>query len=131
MNFRYRCECGNVYDSAETKAACPSCKKENSTENCGIVQLYRLGNYVGMLVGLGLYVDGQPYGHIKNKGSIKLVVPYGEHQLHATLSACRESTQPVINLTPETPELYFKVETPIMGGKIGFNPAEKESMPQK
>lgn len=67
MNFRYRCESGNVFDNAETKAVCPACQKENSAENCGIVQFYRLGNYVGMLVKLRLFVDGQPYGHLANK----------------------------------------------------------------
>ena len=119
MNYRYRCTCGNVYDSPHEAAVCPSCQTENSTEGNGIVQIYRMGNYIGCAVGMLLYVDEEPFGRVSNKGSIKLVVPYGEHQLHATLSTFRESTQPVINLSPETPELYFKVETPVFGGKIG------------
>jgi len=131
MNYRYRCACGNVYDSPDQYSVCPTCQRQNSTENCGIVQIYRMGNYAGMAVGMGLYVDQQPYGHVANKGSVKLVVPYGQHQLHATLSTCRKSNNPIITLTPQSPECYFKISMPFFGGILNFNLATKDSMPEK
>jgi len=131
MNYRYRCVCGKVYDNAEQSAICPDCQRQNSTENCGIVQIYRMGNYSGMAVGMGLYVDNQPYGHVANKGSIKLVVPYGVHQLHATLSTIRKSNNPTVTLSPETPEAYYKMTMPFFGGIVNFNPVAKETMPEK
>ncbi|MBR6094999.1 MAG: hypothetical protein IKP92_08275 [Lachnospiraceae bacterium] len=131
MNYRYRCSCGNVFDNAETSAVCPKCQKENSTDGCGIVQLYRLGNYVGCAVKMGLFVDEQPYGAIANKGNIKLVIPYGEHQLEATLRRTKTLKKPVVNLTPEQPEAYYKIAMDIFGTEIALKEAEKDSMPDK
>jgi hypothetical protein len=129
MNYRYRCSCGHVYDNAGTSAACPKCKQENSTEGCGIAQIYRLGNYVGSLVKMGLYVDEEPYGYIANRGSIKLVIPYGEHQLSATLNRTKTPKPPVINLTPEQPEVYYKTAIDLFATEIAFKDADKDSMP--
>ena len=130
MNFRYRCECGNVYDDSKESAICPSCKKTNSTENSGIVQLYRVGNFYCAVSPMNLYVDEQPYGNLVNKGNIKLVVPYGEHKLHAAFSGIKNSNNPTINLTPEEPITYFRTTIPFLGDIIHFNPAEKDTMPK-
>ena len=131
MNYRYRCTCGNVYDSPHEAAVCPSCQTENSTEGNGIVQIYRMGNYIGCAVGMFLYVDEEPFGRVSNKGSIKLVVPYGEHQLHASLTSIKKSNNPTVTLSPEVPEVYFKLTMPFMGNIINFNPTDKASMPEK
>lgn len=131
MNFRYRCSCGNVYDNPGQSAVCPQCQRMNSTDGCGIVEVYRMGNFAGMAVGMGLYVDEQPFGHVANKGCIKLVVPYGQHKLHATLSTLRRSNNPTIMLTPEQPALYFKVTQPFMANILNFNPVSEADMPNK
>ncbi len=131
MKCRFRCGCGNVFNGDENTQVCSACGRPLDLQNCGAIQLYRMGNMLGMAVGMGIYIDEQPFGHIGNKESVRLVVPYGSHKLHVTHSTNRRCNDPIITITPEAPVAFCKVHI-----KAGFavntmiiEPARPEDMP--
>jgi len=130
MKMRFRCGCGNVFNGTEQTTVCPGCGRPLDLNNCGAIQVYRMGNMVGMAVGMGIYVDEMPFGHLANKESVRLVVPYGTHKLHMTLSTNRNCNDPMITITPEAPVAFCKAH--ISGGfvaKIVIEPANPQEMP--
>ena len=130
MKLRYRCGCGNVFNGDETSRVCPACNRPLQTDNCGAIQIYRMGNMMGMAVGMGIYVDDVPFGHLGNKESVRLVLPYGSHKLHMTHSTNRRCNDPIITITPEAPVAFVKAH--IEGAftvKIVIEQARPEDMP--
>ncbi len=74
--FRVRCPgCGNVTD-INTDIPCPKCG--NTLAPMGAeIKLYRMGSPIGVAIGFGVYIDGQPCGHIGNKETVSYSVPFG------------------------------------------------------
>lgn len=129
MKMRFRCNAGHVFDGNEASQICPHCQTPLQLNDCGAIQLYRMGNMMGMAVGMGIYVDELPYGHIANKESIRIVLPYGAHKIHVTHTSTRACNDPIVTLTPEAPIAFMKARFGAMGFKIVVEPAKPEDMP--
>ena len=124
---RHRCVNGHVTDGPENQTACPTCGAPHPVG--GIIQIYRMGNFSGMAVGMGVYLNGQPYGHLGNKQSIRISVPYGQYLLHMTHTTTRACNDPVFNITPQTPYVCCKAHFAKAGFQIAIDPAAPETMP--
>ena len=131
MKYRFKCECGKLYDSNDESMACPSCQKENSTEGFGIIQLNRPSNYIGCLIKMNIFIDDQPYGPLADSSSIKLVVPYGTHKLRTNMSTVKRCKDQELILSAEEPVAYFKTGVDFFGTQINISPSTKEKMPAK
>ena len=124
---RHRCVNGHVTDGPEGIPACPTCGAPY--QEGGIIHLYRMGNFSGMAVGMAIYINGQPYGHIANKGSIRISLPYGQYMVHVTHTTTRSCNDPVFLLTPQSPYICCKAHFSKAGFAITVEPAAPESMP--
>ena len=87
--FRVRCPgCGNVTD-INTDIPCPKCG--NTLAPMGAeIKLYRMGSPIGVAIGFGVYIDGQPCGHIGNKETVSYSVPFGTHNVRMTAGMSRK-----------------------------------------
>ncbi|MCR5292907.1 MAG: hypothetical protein K6E28_08525 [Eubacterium sp.] len=130
MKCRFRCGCGNVFDGNEYTNVCPRCGRPLPVQNCGAIQLYRMGNIAGMAVGMGIYIDDVPFGHIANKESIRLIVPYGTHKIHVTHTTTRACNDPLVTVTPQMPVAFMKAHFAGMGFTIQVDFARPEEMPR-
>ena len=127
VTIRYCCPNGHTFDSKDEVAVCPTCGAP-ITEG-GYIQLYRMGNYMGCAVGMGIYVDNIAYGHIANKQSLRIKVPYGTHKLHVTHTTTRKCNDPMITVTPENPCVFCKAYFSKAGFAITIKPATPDEMP--
>lgn len=108
MNYRLKCpSCGNVFDSAGT-VPCSRCGTMIDVNAGGMIQVYRMGSPIGVAVGYGIYLDGQPIGHLANKQSLLIPVPFGNHQLHMTCGMTRRCKDLFFSVTPQSPKIWIK-----------------------
>ena len=126
---RYRCQNGHVFDGADGQPACPTCG--GALPRGGIIQLYRMGNMMGMAVGMGVYIDDVPCGHLANKQSIRISVPYGSHKVHVTHTATRACNDPVFTVSPQYPYVWCKAHFSAGGFRITVEQADPKDMPNK
>lgn len=107
--MRIKCpHCGAVENVAAGGVSCPKCGKAlESAVAC--VYLYRQGSPYGIAGGFGIYIDGQPYGHIGNKETLCIPLSYGSHTLHCAVGMSRKCRDLQVNLSPENPQAYAKV----------------------
>ena len=126
---RRLCPCGNVFDGGEAQSACPKCGA--IVPGGAIIHIYRMGNMAGMAVGMGVYIDDVPCGHLANKQSIRISVPYGTHKIHMTHTTTRACNDPIFNLTPQTPYVCLKARFAAGGFRIAVEPADPGTMPNK
>ena len=124
---RRMCACGNVFDGGEAQSVCPKCGAV--VPGGAVIHLYRMGHMAGMAVGMGLYIDDVPCGHLGNKQSIRISVPYGPHKVHVTHTTTRACNDPVFNLTPQTPYVCLKARFAAGGFRIAVEVADPGSMP--
>ena len=107
--FRVRCSgCGNVTD-INTDIPCPKCG--NTLAPMGAeIKLYRMGSPIGVAIGFGVYIDGQPCGHIGNK------------------EKCVDMT---LTLTPQAPVGYLKahIKPGFISNTVVIEPAMPQDMP--
>ncbi|MCQ2466881.1 MAG: hypothetical protein MJ166_05115 [Clostridia bacterium] len=132
-NLRFKCaSCGNVFDIPGGAATCPKCNTPVNGE-MGTIQLYRMGSPIGAAVGIGLYINGAPYGHVANKGMINVMVPYGTYKIHATLGMTRRCKDLEVTLTPEANVCFVKarVKAGFWTNTVIIEPAKPEDMPSK
>ena len=126
---RHVCPNGHVTDSNGIQTVCPSCGAP--LQSGGIIQIYRMGSFAGMAVGMGIYIDDVPCGHLGNKQSIRISVPYGAHKVHMTHTTTRACNDPIFNITPEYPYVWCKAHFAAAGFRIAIEPASPDSMPAK
>ncbi len=129
MKIRYRCSKGHVFNGDENTKVCAECGELLSLDNCGAVQLYRMGNMMGMAVGMGIYIDEVPFGHLANKESVRIVLPFGTHKIHMTHTSTRNCNDPTFTITPQAPLAFMKAHFGAMGFKIVVEPAVPTDMP--
>ncbi len=124
---RYRCAGGHVFDGAEGQTVCPTCGAP--LPSGGYIQIYRMGNMMGMAVGMGIYIDDIPCGHLANKQSIRVSVPFGSHKVHVTHTTTRKCNDPVFTVTPQSPYVFCKAHFSGGGFRIAVEPASPSEMP--
>ena len=127
--YRFKCECGNLYDSAETSMACPSCKKENSTEGNGIIHIHRVSCYSGAFNALNVFIDDQPFGKLADGCGAKFVVPYGTHAYHGSMTMWK-SKKLEVTVSEENPEACIKTGLDFFSFGIQAQIVDKEKMPK-
>ena len=127
VTIRYRCGCGNVFDGDDSTSTCPKCGAPLTKE--GYIQMYRMGAFGGMAIGMGIYIDDIPCGHIANKQSLRIAVPYGSHKVHVTHTTTRNCNDPVFTVSPEYPYAWCKAHFSKAGFKIIVDPASPDEMP--
>ncbi len=125
--IRYRCANGHVFDSGRAAASCPTCGAPLPAG--GTIQIYRMGNIMGAAVGMGVYVNDIPYGHLGNKQSIRISVPYGAHRIHVTHTTTRKCNDPVFTVSPEFPYAWCKAHFSRGGFSITVEQADPREMP--
>lgn len=107
--FRMKCpSCGNVQNMLAS-GPCGKCGALLNTEQPAAIAMYRMGNFMGMANGFGIYINEQPYGAIGNKESIVIPLPYGDYKLHVVCGMNRKCNDPVFRLSPEDPYVCVKV----------------------
>ncbi len=127
--IRYRCINGHVFDSKVELDKCSKCG--TPLTKGGLIQLYRMGNIMGVAVGMGLYIDGESYGHLANKQSIRISVPYGNHTLHVVHTATRKCNDPQYNITQSNPYVFGKAYFTSGGWAINVETVDPKEMPTK
>lgn len=127
VTVRYRCSCGNAFDGNDATASCPKCGAAISKG--GTIQLYRMGNMMGVAVGMGIYIDEVSYGFIANKQSLRINVPFGAHKVHVVHTATRACNDPVITVTPEKPYAFCRASFAGAGFRINVEEVGADVMP--
>ena len=125
--LRHLCPSGHVTDGNESLTACPNCGYVYPAG--GIIQIYRMGNFAGAAVGMGIYIDDVPCGHLGNKQSIRISVPYGQHKVHMTHTTTRACNDPIFDISPYNPYVFCKAHFASAGFRIAVDPATPDSMP--
>lgn len=106
--YRIKCSCGEV-SNVYPGSTCPKCKQPINLPPDGIIYLYRKGSPLGIAGGFGIYINGQPYGFIGNRETVRIPLPYGSYNLHIASGMNRRCNDFVINLTPENRQAFMKV----------------------
>ena len=125
--IRYRCSGGHVFDSRTPQTNCPTCGAPLPAG--GLIQIYRMGNMMGAAVGMGVYVDDVPYGHLANKQSIRISVPYGQHKVHVTHTTTRKCNDPVFTVSQQYQYVWCKAHFSKGGFAITVEQANPQDMP--
>lgn len=129
--LRVKCPgCGEVYDVAGS-CPCAKCGAPLYASQPAMLHLYRLGSPVGVAVGFGIYVDGQPCGFIANKETIHIPLPYGPHTIHVASGMNRKCNDITVELTPAAPVGYMKVRLKpgFWSNSFELTPANPAEMP--
>ena len=130
--LRLKCpSCGEVMNAAGF-CNCTKCGTPIRYNGWGMLQSYRMGSPVSIAAGYGIYLDGQPYGHLANKESIRIPLPMGTHTLHMTCGMTRRCEDLTFTLTPEAPAAYVKasIRMGFWSNTIRLTPADPSEMPQ-
>lgn len=130
--FRMRCpQCGEVLNT-QHDTQCPKCRAALSVNQPSMLQLYRMGNFVGAAGGFGIYINGAPYGHIGNKESLRFPLPYGTYTLHIAVGMSRKCNDLTFTLTPEAPVIYAKtyIKPGFWTNSFGIDVVRPEDMPK-
>ena len=130
--LRLKCpSCGEVMNAAGF-CNCTKCGTPIRYNGWGMLQIYRMGSPVSIAAGYGIYLDGQPYGHLANKESIRIPLPMGTHTLHMTCGMTRRCEDLTFTLTPEAPAAYVKasIRMGFWSNTIRLTPADPSEMPQ-
>lgn len=108
--IRIKCpQCGEASNVHNVTDLCPKCAKSTDTVEEGNIYIYRQGSPYGVASGFGLYVNGQPFGHIANKELLRIPVKYGTYNLHAAVGMSRKCRDLEVTISPENPNVYTKV----------------------
>ncbi len=129
--LRVKCSCGNV-SNALPGAVCSKCGKPLEFSPNGLLRLYRKGSPLGVAVGFGIYLNGEPYGHIGNKETVDFPLPYGQYRLHVAQGMNRGCTDLIIDLNPQNRVACCKVwiKPGFWTNSFVLEPAHPSEMPE-
>lgn len=130
MKIRVKCpSCGTVQDIHEN-APCSNCQTPLSTVGEGVIQIYRMGSPIGVAVGYGVYLDGEPMGHLANMESIRIPVSAGVHNLHMTCGMTRKCQDLQIMVNPgQFAYCKARLKPGFWTNTIVIEPSTAEEMP--
>ena len=122
-----RCpKCGNVTD-INGNVPCHKCGNPLALAGAEI-KLYRMGSPLGVAIGFGVYIAGQPCGHIANKETVSYSLPFGSLAVHLTAVLCLNFVDMTVTLTPQAPIGYLKAH--IKPGFISNTVVIESALPQ-
>ena len=122
--------CKKVYDLPDD-CPCPQCGTQIVLPREGLLQIYRMGQFVGGAVPAGIYLNGQPYGYVPIKGTVQIPLPFGKYVVHMTVAMTRRANDPMITLSPENPVVCLKahVKMGAFSNTFIIEPADPATMP--
>ena len=128
--LRVKCSCGEVMN-AQPGGICSKCKKPLDIPGDAVIRLYRMGSPLGVAGGFGIYLNGEPMGHIGNKETVMLPVKYGTYTLHVAAGMNRKCQDLTCTLTPENRFANAKVwmKPGFWSNSFVIEPAAPEDMP--
>ncbi len=113
--LRIKCpSCGTVVDIAGN-GPCTKCSNPLVLPEDGVIQIYRMGSPFGVAVGMGIYLNSIPLGHVANTGTVRIPVSYGHYNLHMTHGTNRKCTDLEFDITPNERFVFVKAHL-----KMGF-----------
>lgn len=129
--LRVKCSCGEVINTVPG-GICPKCKKPLDIPGDAVIRLYRKGSPYGIAGGFGVYVNGEPMGHIGNKETIRIPVKYGTYTLRVAVGMSRKCNDFTVTLTPENRFANAKVwiKPGFWANSFVIEPATAEEMPE-
>ena len=108
--IRIKCpHCKEVSNMKPGESLCPECHKPIDTQSQAGIYLYRQGSVYGVAGGFGIYINGEPMGHIGNKELLYFPLPYGTYNLHSAVGMSRKCQDLEVTLTPQCNVAYAKV----------------------
>ncbi len=108
--IRIKCPlCGEASNVHPGTNVCPECKRPIEIPQEAAIYLYRQGSAYGIAGKFGVYLNGQPYGHIGNKELLCIPVKFGSYNIHSAVGMSRKCQDLVVNLSAEHPVAYTKV----------------------
>jgi hypothetical protein len=130
MKLRVKCACGEVQDTIPGGRCC-KCGVTLNIPGDAMISLYRKGSPYGIAGGFGIYIDGQPMGHIGNKETIMIPVKYGTYTLHVAAGMNRKCQDYTVTLTPENRFAHAKVwmKPGFWSNSFVIEPSTAEEMP--
>ena len=106
--LRIKCpSCGTVVD-VPGNGTCTKCNNPLILPEDGVIQIYRMGNPLGMAVGFGVYLNEIPMGHLANSETIRIPVSYGHYKVHMTHGMNRKGVDVEFDVTPQDRFIYLK-----------------------
>ena len=128
--LRVKCSCGEV-TNATPGGTCPKCNKPLEIPEDAVIRLYRMGSPLGVAGGFGIYLNGEPMGHIGNKETVMLPVKYGTYTLHVAAGMNRKCQDLTCTLTLENRFANAKVwmKPGFWSNSFVIEPAAPEDMP--
>lgn len=129
--FRIKCpSCGNVVDVAGN-TTCAKCQNPLVLPEDGVVQIYRKGSPLGVAVGMGIYLNDIPLGHLANTESIRIPVTYGHYKLHMTHGMNRRCKDQEFDITPDNRYAFMKahLKMGLITNKVVIEPSTADQMP--
>lgn len=132
MKIRVKCpNCGTVLD-IDGDCPCQKCNTPLSSNGDGMLQIYRMGSPIGVAVGYGLYIDGQPMGHIGNKQSVRVPISAGQHNIHMTCGMTRKCQDLQVMVNPgDLICVKAHIKPGFWSNKIIVEPADISEMPKE
>ena len=129
--LRVKCNCGHVSNAAPG-SVCSKCKQPLDFPPDALLTIYRKGSPLGIAGGFGLYINGEPYGYIGNRETVKIPLKYGTYKLHVAAGMNRNCNDMVYNFTPENRFAYVKVwmKPGFWTNDFVLEPATKDEMPE-
>ena len=132
-NLRVKCtHCGHV-DNTVPGGLCPECHQPYDIPGDAVIYLYRKGSPMGIAGGFGIYINGEPFGHIGNRETLCIPVKYGAHNLHVAMGVALRCNDLLITLTPQNRFAYVKVwmKPGFWTNSFVLEPSTPEEMPNK
>lgn len=129
--LRVKCSCGHVMN-AVPGSVCGKCKQPLDIPGDALISLYRKGSPYGIAGGFGIYINGEPMGHIGNRETVRIPVKYGTYNLHVAVGMSRRCNDMQVTLTPEKRFAYAKVwiKPGFWTNSFVIEPSTAEEMPQ-
>ncbi len=108
--IRVKCPiCGEAVNIHSIEQDCPECKRPMGLAEEGSIYVYRQGSPYGVAGGFGLYLNGEPFGHIGNKELLRIPAKFGTYTVHCAVGMSRKCEDLQVCVTPENPNVYTKV----------------------
>lgn len=108
--IRVKCpHCGHASNVQSVNDICPKCKQPLGLSDEGSIYIYRQGSFFGCAGAFGLYINGEPYGHIGNRELLRMPVKFGTYNIHSAVGMNRRCRDLQVTITPENPVVFTKV----------------------